>query len=120
MRDLRFIQNPKLNTLSLANTIINNDGVNYIGRFSQLRNLNLEGSSISDASLSTIARLSLDRLDIGRTNITDNGLKSLQGSRISRLDLTSLKITDIGMKSIGSMQNLRELHLWGLRLQQKV
>ena len=115
--DLALIHNPKLSFLSVANTIINSDGIAYIGRLSQLRSLNMEGTFINDSALPMIAKLnSLERLDLGRTNVTDNGIKSLKNSRISRLDLTSLKITDEGMKTIGTMENLRELHLWNTKI----
>lgn len=115
--DLVLIHNPKLSFLSVANTIINSDGIAYIGKFPQLRSLNMEGTFINDSALLLIAKLNnLERLDIGRTNVTDNGIKSLKNSRISRLDLTSLKITDEGMKTIGTMENLRELHLWNTKI----
>ena len=108
--DLALIHNPKLSFLSVANTIINSDGIAYIGRLSQLRSLNMEGTFINDSALPMIAKLN------SLTNVTDNGIKSLKNSRISRLDLTSLKITDEGMKTIGTMENLRELHLWNTKI----
>ena len=74
--DLALIHNPKLSFLSVANTIINSDGIAYIGRLSQLRSLNMEGTC----------------------------------------SFNSLKITDEGMKTIGTMENLRELHLWNTKI----
>lgn len=80
-----------------------------IRRFPQLRDLNLDGANVDDASLRGIERLSkLEVLDLGRTPVTDEGLKHVAGLR--KLKVLGLDLTDVSDVGFSQLTRLPDLH----------
>lgn len=68
-----------LRTLSLADKLLENDGLRYLTRLENLRSLNLSGTSLSDAGLAHLCELkSLESLDLCNTQVTDEGIARLK------------------------------------------
>jgi hypothetical protein len=92
-----------------------------LDRFSQLEELNLSDTLITDATLSRLARLTkLKRLLLARTQITDAGLTFLSGLvNLEELDLSAslgkrnLSITGEGLACLRDMTRLYSLNLQG-------
>ncbi|MDZ4848637.1 MAG: DUF1570 domain-containing protein [Pirellulaceae bacterium] len=74
-----------------------------------VRRLNVESTSITDASLPIIAKMPrLEELDLSRCGITDSGLEVLRGNKtLKTLWLTgNPAITDHGLEVLGSLPRL--------------
>ena len=76
--------------------------------------LNLAGTRITDAGLSTVSTMSnLTRLRLDRTAITDAGLSKLtQLRKLTYLNLYGTNITDNGLNTLAALPNLRHLYLY--------
>jgi uncharacterized membrane protein len=76
--------------------------------------LNLAGTLITDAGLTTVATMSnLTRLRLDRTAITDAGLAKLtQLKKLTYLNLYGTRITDNALKTLAALPNLRHLYLY--------
>ncbi|MEX2559340.1 MAG: hypothetical protein WD403_05460 [Pirellulales bacterium] len=67
-----------LERLELANTRVTDRGLHHLERLPNLKSLHLSGSGITDAGLEVIGRLvSLEHLVVMNTNVTDAGLVHL-------------------------------------------
>lgn len=79
-----------------------------------IQRLDLGGTSISDAGLSTVsAMVHLERLDLKRTAVSDNGLAhfaSLQ--QLGYLNLYATSVTDAGLEHLKRLRRLRRIYLW--------
>ena len=110
-----------------------------VGRLTQLQELNLYRSSVSDAGLSHLKGLTeLTRLYLGRTRVTDAGLAHVRGltnlrefhlestevsdaglvrlnrlSKLAKLDLRDTQVTDAGLVHVRGLTNLSLLELEG-------
>lgn len=82
-------------------------------KLSRLTRLQVQGTSISDQSLATVARFKhLTYLGIGKTNVTDAGVALLnQMERLERLNLQATRITSQGLKPLISLPRLNGLYL---------
>ena len=98
---------------------LNLDGVNGISDASirhfsaieSLRDLSLEGTSVTDAGMSSLANLqNLNELDLTRTAITDDGLASLASlPRLTELILDETAVTDAGLTAFSNHRGLKLL-----------
>jgi hypothetical protein len=70
--------------------------------FSQLQELSLPGTSVTDAGLKHLKGLNqLRRLDLCSTHVTDSGLTNLKGlSQLQELYLDRTQVTDAGVKKL--------------------
>jgi internalin A len=84
-----------------------------VGRLCQLRELNLNQSSVTDAGLQQLDGLTdLNTLCLGSTQITDSGLVHLKRlTKISRLVLSSTRVTNAGLVHLSRLTNLSTLEL---------
>jgi uncharacterized membrane protein len=76
--------------------------------------LDLSGTGITDAGLSTVAQFrNLTRLHLNRTRISDAGLKQLAGlQQLEYLNLYGTGVTDAGLPSLAVLKKLRTLYVW--------
>jgi uncharacterized membrane protein len=80
--------------------------------------LNLAGTHVSDAGLSTVSTMSnLTRLRLDRTAITDAGLVKLTKlKKLTYLNLYGTQVTDRGLNTLAVLPNLRHLYLYQTRV----
>ena len=81
--------------------------------FSQVWDLQLDNSDITDAGLKCLKELpDLRDLDLRGTRVTDDGLENLKGLRLlSNIVLDDTSVTDAGLEHLKSLN-----HLWALSL----
>ncbi len=80
----------------------------------QLIGLKLGGKKITDAQLSTIAKLtSLTRINLDHSKITDKGLSQLKTlSQLQYLNLVATSVTVNGIEQLKEMNNLRQVFIY--------
>ncbi len=86
---------------------------------SQLEELRLEDSYLTDAGLAHVSGLkALQEIDLHKSlYVTDKGLESLKTlPKLSKLELSYTRITDAGIESLLAMKQLKVLHLTGTRV----
>ena len=83
-------------------TELADDDIVCFSRFSNLHSLYLLGSSISDAGLKGLEKLTgLTTLNLNSTSVTDEGLKSLEKlTGLTRLDLRNTSVTRQGVAAL--------------------
>jgi uncharacterized membrane protein len=76
--------------------------------------LNLGGTRITDAGLSTVAQFkNLTRLHLNRTAVSDRGLPQLAGlQRLEYLNLYGTGVSDAGLEALAALKRLRTLYVW--------
>jgi len=81
----------------------------------RLRELHLDGASITDDGLRELARHAhLEKLHLSGTKITDEGLRHLVAlPRLRELNISGTKITDAAFEHLNQMPQLRMLYLGG-------
>lgn len=80
----------------------------------QVYELNLAGSKVTDAGMANIAPLTnLRRLHLEKTAVTDAGLAHIKGlANLEYLNLYGTAVTDAGLANLSGMKNLKNLYLW--------
>ena len=76
--------------------------------------LNLAGTSITNAGLAPLAKLSgLHRLHLEKTEIGDEALKHLAGlQNLEYLNLYATQVSDAGLEHLKGLENLKKLFVW--------
>lgn len=76
--------------------------------------LDLGRTAITDAALTTVAKLSrLARLDLRQTKITDKALESLVGlKKLQVLNLYGTGVTDAGLDTLAKLKSLKQVFVW--------
>jgi hypothetical protein len=94
---------------------LGNDALPYVARLTQLRVLNLNDTSVTDAGLQGLRNLTeLAELRLRGTAVTDAGLRSLSELKNLRvLDLNFTGITAGGLKYLMGLGKLEELDVRG-------
>jgi hypothetical protein len=84
-----------------------------LGEWTQLQDLGLEESGITDAGLAHLARLTqLRKLSLADTQVTDAGLEHLKGlTQLETLVLASTQVTGTGLKHLKGLTQLKTLDL---------
>lgn len=122
-RDLRYLLESldDLRFLSLADTGISDEGMEYITQLYALEELHLDNTAITNSSLARLRELPRLRiLDLKDTRITDEGLARLGGlANLRGLYLTRTPITDAGLAHLGELTNLETLILWDTKITDK-
>jgi len=111
----------RLEWLDLAFTTVTDAGVApLLTSARNLRQLNLEGTQISDAALARLRDCAqLEELDLSGTAITDAGLRHLAAlKRLRLLWLTGTRITDAGLDALRDLKALETLDVGGTRVTQ--
>ena len=86
---------------------------------SELEELNLEGSYLTDAGMVHIQEMkNLQVLDLHKSiYVTDKGLESLKSlPKLSRLELSYTRTSDAGVDTLLALKKLKVLHLTGTRV----
>ena len=104
--------------LSLENTKISDAGIQRLKKCQKLEWLNLYRTQIGDAALKHLAAFpNLKHLPIGETRITDTGLKHLTNmSQLVYLGLRGTSVGDAGLRHVHVLTNLTGLHLGATRI----
>lgn len=114
--DFRHLkQLTQLRELSLWQTTITDKHLEPIGELASLEVLRLYRQTISDDGLAHLRRLTrLKELNLAGSNITDAGLEHLRAmARLEVLDLSSDRFTGAGFAAIDTLGQLRRLELGG-------
>jgi uncharacterized membrane protein len=101
-----------------ARTVSDEDLLTLLKLKDQLLWLNLDGTTITDAQLTTIAKLqNLRWLYLNNTKISDKGI-SLLGTlpELQFLNLVNTSFTDEGLKSLSSLKKLQKLFAYKTNL----
>ena len=133
-----LVKMKNLKKLVLANSNVNDKGVEIIGNMDQLLNLTLDNTPITNKSATAIASISsLEDLHLGRTTVNNDGIKTIlthnKKLRIFRLknnrnvndetlamlstvpleeiELQDTKISDDGLSKLEAEKNLRTIFL---------
>jgi hypothetical protein len=88
-------QKPQIVVLQMANPDVDDDTLENLKGMDQLRELDLNGTHITDKGLAIVTALpNLQTLRIARTKITDNGFRTnlFANESLVRLDLTSTEV----------------------------
>ena len=108
----------QLQELRLMSSKISDASLVHIGRFKNLEFLFISDSQISDVGIAHLQQLpKLRDLDLSRTRITDDGLTSLwEFEDLELLMLDSTQVTDAGMVHLSKCRRLAYLYLRNTRL----
>jgi hypothetical protein len=103
----------EITDLSLEETTITDVGLMHIRNLQKLEWLNLYRARIGDDGLQEVARLkSVQHLPIGDTKVTDAGLAHLSDMKqLVYLGLRGNNVTDAGMRHVRGLVRLTGLHL---------
>jgi len=104
----------QLKELSLSWTEITDKGLQVLQKLPNIERLSLHGANnISNDGLKEVARLkNLKHLELAGTNITDDGLKHIENlGHLKILDLRGLAIGDEGVETLSKIGSLQELLL---------
>jgi Leucine-rich repeat (LRR) protein len=103
----------KLESLSIAKTLITDAGLADLPRLEELRRLDLSRTAITDASVMQITQLkNLESLSIAFTLITDDGLRQLSTlENLRHLSVTGTCVTDAGLAHLARLPRLQVLDL---------
>jgi hypothetical protein len=93
-------------------------GLKNLAPLSQLREINLNRTAITDNGLKELAGLTeLRSLVLGSTAVTDDGLRELARlSKLTALQLPETKVTDAGMQHLAGLTQLRTLNVRGTQV----
>jgi DNA-binding response OmpR family regulator len=107
-----------LEELHLDHTLVTDAGLALLQSLPNLKILDLKGTAVSDDGLAHISPLSqLEGLYLTRTGIGDDGLAHLRPlGRLQTLILWDTAIGDDGLKHLQGLTGLRELILWNTRV----
>ena len=105
--------NRRLGRFFVPRTRLTDEDLRLAAKLNNLRELNIGGGTISDASLVCLKGLNrLARLDLSDTNITDAGLSNIEGlTSLEELNLSGTKITNAGLRHLAGLRRLEVLAL---------
>ena len=107
-----------LETLNVESTGIDDAAIAQL-RLPNLKNLDLKGNAITDASLGAmgVSFPSLKCLSLRDTKVTDSGIAQLlKGAKITNLDLSETNISDQSLKELQAVPQLSNLKLTSARI----
>jgi CheY-like chemotaxis protein len=103
-----------LRFLSLANTEVTDEGLAHVAQLTDLEELHLDHTAVSDAGIRLLVGLHRLRiLDLKGTQVTDAGLAHLRSlTALQGLYLTRTAVTNEGLRHLAALRDLRILILW--------
>ena len=119
---LKLERLPALKELSLADSSINDEGLEVVGRLSNLQYLDVSFTDITDAGLKALDNLpKLQVYWLNWCKVTDDGLASIEKLKaITDLRLGSCtEIGDAGIAHLDGLSELAEIHLDDTRVSDK-
>jgi hypothetical protein len=98
----------------LAGEKIGDEQLKHVGDVSHVIWLNLAGTSVTDAGLAEVAKLTrLEKLHLERTKIGDEGLEHLAKlEQLQYLNIYGTNVTDVGLQRLKGLTRLRRLYVW--------
>ena len=104
---------PNLTKLYARDTMITDEGLQYLKDLRQLTELDLYGTKISDAGIVHLRELkNLRKLNLLGANVTDAAVEVLTGlTNLEELNLYGTRITNAGVEKLKTLSRLRELDL---------
>jgi hypothetical protein len=110
-----FADLPDLKRIDLTGNI-DGEELRYLRSLNQLRDLRLNGTSVTDNSLRHLSNLShLRSLDLFRCGISDEGLRHIRPlTQLRHLRLAKSAVTGAGIRELVGMTKMRSLDLQGL------
>jgi len=104
---------PTVQSISLANTQISDDGLSHLTKFHGLRSLDLNHTDITDKGLASLQKLrSLSQLKLGYTSVSVSSAVFLaRHLHCPSLDLSGLNMTDDDVSLLGDKRFLNVLEL---------
>ena len=112
----RIKEFPTIRILRIGQTRVTDAGLEHaIGNLTQLDQLDLSNTKVTDAGLKRLASLTeLTQLELRKTKITDTGLEHLRRlPRLQWLQLQGTRITDVGLEQLTQLSTLLGLYLDG-------
>lgn len=109
---LAFLQN-RVTGLSLArrpysdHVPISDDWMSHLQGFTEIEDLDLSGTAVTDAGLKFVAGSALRTLDLSGTKVRGAGLRHL--SQLRELDLSMTDVDDAGLANLQGMVHLEKL-----------
>ncbi|MCA9101789.1 MAG: protein kinase, partial [Planctomycetales bacterium] len=105
-------------TVSLAETDVDNDVVGQIAGMPALRRLDLGATSVNDAALEALAQAKrLEWLNLRGTGVTDSGMTAVAAiASLRDLYLSDTSVTDAGLKPLEELAALRSIALNGTKV----
>ena len=99
--------------VSLHSQITDAGFLKHLKGLTQLQQLDLNGTPVTDASLEHLKGLTqLQQLDLGGAQVTDAGLEHLKGlTQLQTLELAWTHVTDAGLEHLKGLTQLRTLDL---------
>lgn len=100
--------------LWLDGTHITDAGLEHLKGFNRLKRLSLDRTHISDSGLQKLSELHLSKLELlqlPRTEISDEGLQYLSGMTIRELNLGATAIGDSGLRHLKALPGIVSLNL---------
>jgi hypothetical protein len=99
--------------VALGGTRVSDAEIERLAVFPGLQTLSLFDSAIGDDGLAKLGPCqSLDTLYLGRTRVTDTGLKHLtQFQTLKNLGLSDTRVSDQGIRQLASLANLRTINV---------
>lgn len=106
---------PKLNSLTLTGTRVDDTAMEKLAKMSQLESLDISYARVTDAGLKHVGALKhLRTLCVGGNPITDRGLEEIARlTQLSDLMITNANISDAGLEHIAWLPKLTTVHLSG-------
>lgn len=105
--------------INLNQKSIKNAQLEPLKPLSQLAELHLQGSLLTDVGLSHLQEFKqLSELDLHKSlSVTDKGLESLRYlPQLGKLELSYTRVSDKGIENLSALKNLKVLHLTGTRV----
>lgn len=119
-RSMRQLQTAPatITKLQVTSKYVSDEGlIPFLRRQKSLQDVTLMGTSISDETLTEIAKLEeLWNLNLGKTKVTDAGIKKLAALPLSVLHLYNTDISNDAIKEISKMTTLSFLTLDGTNI----
>ncbi len=103
----------RITSLSVRPSVtLSEAGLNLIASFKNLRELDLQGSQITDNDLQIVSKLrNLEGLNLSNTSVGDEGLRYLSDHRLKVLCLNETCVTNAGIATISRYSHLEELEI---------
>lgn len=110
--DTTTLELPSVRELDISFEPWSNRDLKKLSCLTKLQTLNLAGTFINSDGLASMRWLPyLRQLNLRKTLVHDHGLQHLTGCRLVELDLSQTRITDAGLAFLSTMKDLKKIYL---------